>query len=262
MISASTAAIRVDGLDRLRRGGHWANCVFCFCRFSRDWEVADCGVVRGDRIGRVLRHTHWVLLLMLAVGPFNDLVRAVLFPNTALVGAWQDIAVIGFGIAAIRNIRCPDFKWRFSYLDCAVVANIAAYAFSALLTSNLAVWFYCFRWETLYALFYLALKTFRFTDRELKRIVSVTAGALVASIMIGYWMITMLGNQAYFALLGALGFTVFLDAQANSAGQELSVVHWWRARRLAFCSSLAALASFKKKRQACAGCIRASQSWL
>ena len=156
-----------------------------------------------------LRHTHWALLLMLAIGPFYDFARAVLFPNTALVGAWQDIAVIGFVIAAIGNTRRPDFKWSFSYLDCAVVVYIAAYAFSALLTSNLAVWFYGFRWSTLYAFFYLALKTFRFTDRGLKRIVSVTAGALVASIMIGYWMIMTLGNQAYFALLGALGFTVF-----------------------------------------------------
>ena len=155
------------------------------------------------------RYTQWAILLMLAIAPFYDLVRAVAFPDVALLGAWQDVAVVGFGIVAIRNASRADFRLQWSRTDWAVIIFIALYALSALFTPNLTVWFYIFRWSTLYAFFYLAMKTYRFTDRELEAMLATTTVALLVSAAIGYGLFVMLGSELYFTLWRLLGLTVY-----------------------------------------------------
>jgi hypothetical protein len=65
------------------------------------------------------------------------------------------------------------------------------------LSPNLAVWFYGFRWYTLYAFLYLAMKTYRFTERELGRILIATAAGLATSAIIGYVLLLSWGVKEY-----------------------------------------------------------------
>jgi hypothetical protein len=89
----------------------------------------------------------------------------------------------------------PDFQWRFSWLDCAVCVFILEYALSIVLTPNLAVWLYGFRWYTAYAFLYLALKAYRFTARELSQMLTAAAAGLILSAIIGFALLQILGEE-------------------------------------------------------------------
>ena len=157
----------------------------------------------------LLRWPKAALYIMLLIGPLYDLTRAFVFGKAELIGAWQDVLVVTLALAAVMNLvggRAP--RLRFTWLDFAVVFYIGAYLLSALMAPNFRVWFYGFRWSTLYAFMYLALKTYRFTDRELERVVRIIAITLVVSAGIGVTLLYLFGDKGYYMAMKVVGLAV------------------------------------------------------
>lgn len=166
-----------------------------------------CLLIGTALLAGILRYPHSTIVIMLALAPFYDLVRTLFVPDIALVGAWQDIVVIALGTVGVRNVFRKDFQWRLSGLDIAVCVYIGAYACSAFLSPTLGVWFYGFRWCTLYAFLYLVLKTYRFTEGQVRRMLIATTSGLVASVVTGYVLLSSLGERPYAAIWTAMGFS-------------------------------------------------------
>ena len=157
----------------------------------------------------LLRWPKAALYIMLLIGPLYDWTRAFIFGEAPLIGAWQDVLVIFLVFAAIVNLaggRAP--RLCFTWLDCAVVLYIGAYLLSVLVAPDVRVWFYGFRWSTLYAFMYLALKTYRFTDREIERVVRLVAITLVVSAGVGFTLLNVLGDKGYYMAMRAMGLGV------------------------------------------------------
>ena len=145
----------------------------------------------------LFRQTHKVILSLLFLGPFTDILITLFFSNIPLVGTWKDLIVAGIVVKGIWLAMSPDFQWRFSWLDCAVCIFILEYALSIVLTPNLAVWLYGFRWYAVYAFLYLALKAYRFTARELSQVLMAAVAGLLLSAIIGFGLLQFLGEGGF-----------------------------------------------------------------
>lgn len=148
----------------------------------------------------LFKHTHGVILCLLFLGPFSDSLITLFLSNVPLIGIWRDLIIIGIVVKGVWLSLRPGFQWRFTWLDYAVCIFILVYAFSIVPSPNLAVWLFGFRWYTVYAFLYLALKAYRFTTRELTQILIATLSGLLLSAAIGFVLLQILGDQALSAL--------------------------------------------------------------
>lgn len=146
-----------------------------------------------------------VVYSLIALGPFYDFSRALLFPEGQLLGFWQDAFVALLLMAAIRNVM--GYGWpKVLLVDKFVIGFIAAYAFSLAVSANSRIWFYGFRWLVLYPVMYLVLRTFHFTEQQRRRMMLVLTTSLVLSAILGLLEIWYLGWDAIVELDRAVNF--------------------------------------------------------
>lgn len=143
----------------------------------------------------LFKYTHGVILCLLFLGPFTDILINLFFSNVPLIGIWRDLIIIGIVVKGVWMSLRPGFQWRFTWLDYSVCVFILVYAFSIVPSPNLAVWLFGFRWYSVYAFLYLALKAYRFTTRELTQILIAAVSGLLLSAAIGFVLLQMLGDQ-------------------------------------------------------------------
>jgi len=150
-----------------------------------------------------------VLVAMLALAPFYDLLRTLFFGDVALAGAWQDLVVIGIGVGGIARSRSHRTPQRWTAIDIAVIVFILAYACSAVLTPAIEVWFYVFRYCTVYAFLYLALRGYTFSRADLRNMLYATTFGLIVSGIAGLVVLNELGEQGYSAAWNTLDMAAY-----------------------------------------------------
>jgi hypothetical protein len=151
--------------------------------------------------------------LILALAPFYDICRAIFFPESQLLGAWQDVIVFFVFLGAVVRYA-KGARPKLRRLDYAVLAFICLYAVSVINSPTLGVWFYGFRWVTVYAFLYLFLKFYTFRESQIKAMILLTIGSITLSGLVGLYGAWTVGIQNY--VQGFAEFNIIAFGRANS----------------------------------------------
>jgi hypothetical protein len=156
----------------------------------------------------LVKYPAMAVYLLIVAGPFYDILRAWFFPGVELLGFWQDALTIVLWVAAIRKVIRHGLP-KPRALDGLAAAFICIYAFSILVSANISVWFYGFRWFVLYPVMYLALRTLEFDVRQQRKMLRFFIASMVVSAVVGLFGMWYLGWDATSELYQVLNFSIF-----------------------------------------------------